>query len=301
MKQLIAYWGLPGSGKSTAAYDEIVKSRAEHTISRVVRVNKDEIRRELETKGWTWSKENERDVVMMRDAQIQTALNDFAVDTVISDDTNLAQKHLNRLEEIAHQCGAEYEERAFRSSALKCINRDANRSGKAQVGAQVIMRMATEYQQLLWPGHGAFEQVTPNDQIMPAVICDIDGTLALNVTGRSFYDETRVFEDEVNRPIAKIIRALNGQFVQIIYLSGRKETGRDLTRGWLESKACPPGPLHMRNQFDNRKDWITKAELFDYHVRGKYDVLCVLDDRQQVVDMWRSIGLTCLQVAQGDF
>ncbi len=27
----------------------------------------------------------------------------------------------------------------------------------------------------------------------------------------------------------------------------------------------------------------------------------VLDDRTQVVDLWRSLGLTCLQVAYGDF
>ncbi|MDJ0647343.1 MAG: hypothetical protein QNJ60_01435 [Xenococcaceae cyanobacterium MO_188.B19] len=29
--------------------------------------------------------------------------------------------------------------------------------------------------------------------------------------------------------------------------------------------------------------------------------LFILDDRQQVVDMWRSLGLTVFQVAEGDF
>ena len=33
----------------------------------------------------------------------------------------------------------------------------------------------------------------------------------------------------------------------------------------------------------------------------KYNVHFVLDDRQQVVDMWRSLGLTVFQVAEGDF
>ena len=33
----------------------------------------------------------------------------------------------------------------------------------------------------------------------------------------------------------------------------------------------------------------------------KDDVFAVFDDRQQVVDMWRSNGLTCFQVADGDF
>ena len=33
----------------------------------------------------------------------------------------------------------------------------------------------------------------------------------------------------------------------------------------------------------------------------KDDVFAVFDDRQQVVDMWRSNGLTCFQVADGNF
>jgi Straboviridae polynucleotide kinase len=30
-------------------------------------------------------------------------------------------------------------------------------------------------------------------------------------------------------------------------------------------------------------------------------ILCVFDDRQKVVDMWRSLGQACFQVAPGDF
>lgn len=59
--------------------------------------------------------------------------------------------------------------------------------------------------------------------------------------------------------------------------------------------------LHMRPAGDRRRDSIVKAELFDRHVRDQYRVLVVLDDRKQVVEMWRSLGLTCLQVAEGDF
>ena len=57
----------------------------------------------------------------------------------------------------------------------------------------------------------------------------------------------------------------------------------------------------MRPAGDRRRDSIVKAELFDRKVRDEYRVLVVLDDRKQVVDMWRSLGLTCLQVAEGDF
>jgi hypothetical protein len=52
---------------------------------------------------------------------------------------------------------------------------------------------------------------------------------------------------------------------------------------------------------DMRKDAVIKQELFDKYVAGKYNVLFVLDDRNQVVDFWRSIGLTCFQVNYGNF
>jgi hypothetical protein len=57
----------------------------------------------------------------------------------------------------------------------------------------------------------------------------------------------------------------------------------------------------MRQTDDNRKDSIIKEEIYDAHIRGKYNVLFVLDDRDQVVQMWRSLGLTVLQCNEGDF
>ena len=44
-----------------------------------------------------------------------------------------------------------------------------------------------------------------------------------------------------------------------------------------------------------------KEEIYQQHIAGQYNVKFVLDDRQQVVDMWRSLGLTVFQVDEGDF
>lgn len=57
----------------------------------------------------------------------------------------------------------------------------------------------------------------------------------------------------------------------------------------------------MRPEGNNEKDSIIKRRMFDEYIRGKYYVDFVLDDRNQVVEMWRNMGLTCLQVAEGDF
>ena len=48
-------------------------------------------------------------------------------------------------------------------------------------------------------------------------------------------------------------------------------------------------------------DEVLKKRMLDKHIADKNDVLCVYDDRQKVVDMWRNEGLLCCQVAPGDF
>lgn len=45
-----------------------------------------------------------------------------------------------------------------------------------------------------------------------------------------------------------------------------------------------------------------KKELFEAHIARKFYIEFVLDDRDQVVDLWRNeLGLTCFQVNYGDF
>jgi hypothetical protein len=56
----------------------------------------------------------------------------------------------------------------------------------------------------------------------------------------------------------------------------------------------------MRAEGDTRRDSVVKRELLD-RIGEFYDVQAAIDDRQQVVDMWRAAGLLCLQVAPGDF
>jgi hypothetical protein len=57
----------------------------------------------------------------------------------------------------------------------------------------------------------------------------------------------------------------------------------------------------MRSAGDMRKDSIVKEEIYRQEILGRYNVWFVLDDRNQVVDMWRLLGLRCLQVAPGNF
>jgi hypothetical protein len=89
---------------------------------------------------------------------------------------------------------------------------------------------------------------------------------------------------------------------RIIFLSGRTAGCHRATTDWLYGYFGDNWEeLYMRPVGDNRKDSVVKMELFDKYVRNRYDVRYVLDDRNQVVEMWRSLGLTVLQVADGNF
>jgi hypothetical protein len=45
-----------------------------------------------------------------------------------------------------------------------------------------------------------------------------------------------------------------------------------------------------------------KAEIYDRDIEPRHGApFFVLDDRDKVVAMWRSKGLICLQVAEGNF
>jgi hypothetical protein len=49
---------------------------------------------------------------------------------------------------------------------------------------------------------------------------------------------------------------------------------------------------------DLKKKWFNDLFPTQKHID---DIVCVFDDRQKVVNMWRDMGLTCMQVAPGDF
>ena len=144
------------------------------------------------------------------------------------------------------------------------------------------------------------QKYQPDPKLPPAVICDLDGTLAL-IRGRSPYDASRCEQDELNHVVAGILSSLVEPRPAVLLVSGREVRYREQTERWLSKHEVTYDELHMRTTGDNRKDTIVKQEIFEAEVRPRYRVQFVLDDRNQVVEMWRSLGLTCLQVAEGDF
>ena len=138
--------------------------------------------------------------------------------------------------------------------------------------------------------------------MMEVVLVDIDGTIALR-GDRAPHDHDSSMEDGVNWPVVKVCKALHNSGYGVVLISGRDEKYRDVTEYWLGAHNIFPHRLQliMRQRKDNRPDEIVKRELYEQFVKPNYDVFAVLDDRNKVVKMWRELGLTCLQVAEGDF
>jgi hypothetical protein len=132
------------------------------------------------------------------------------------------------------------------------------------------------------------------------VLVDIDGTVA-NMVNRGPYEYNRVGEDLPNKDVINVVECLWKSSKTIIYITGREDSCYEETYKWLVENCPPFSNLYMRKTGDYRKDVEIKKEIYDNNIKNVFDVLCVLDDRKSVVDMWRSLGLTCLQVNDGDF
>lgn len=143
-----------------------------------------------------------------------------------------------------------------------------------------------------------------NPNLPRAVIVDIDGTLAL-MGDRKPFDWNRVDEDLPNVPIIELVQLLGQSGKTLLFVTGRSTEAREKTLEWLHLHLKLEREhiqLIMRRARDFRKDSVVKLELFNQYIRNKYYVEFALDDRNQSVAVWRtSIGIPCLQVADGDF
>lgn len=287
--------GLPGSGKSTEAERMVLENPGAYT-----RVNKDSLRAMLH--GGHHSKGNEAEVLRARDQLILMALN--AGRHVIVDDTNFHPKHRAQMDALAEAFSrdtgrpVQVVERFFDVPLEECIERDLKRPNS--VGERVIRRMHRQY---LAP-----EPVVPlvpyDPELDSCVIVDLDGTLA-KMKDRGPFDWDKVGQDELQRDILELVRLIDignfGRRVQVIICSGRDAVCRPETEAWLEAHSVRYHALYMRPEGSKEKDSVLKEWMYRSHIQGKYNVLYVLDDRNQVVEMWRRLGLRCLQVADGNF
>jgi predicted kinase len=277
--KLILTKGLPASGKTTWAREYIARHPETANLC------KDELRLQLPD-----TNKREKRVLKVRNLLTEHYLSEGY--SVIWSDTNLNPIHIQKATELAAKYQAEFVIQDFTHVDLaECIRRDLVRPNS--VGQQVIAKMYYDY----------LDQPAPTPAIDPRLpncyLVDIDGTLAVNTT-RSPFAWDRVHEDSINPAVAELVKQL-AKHQAIIVLSGRSAVCRDLTLGWLAQYEIPHTELLMRPKDDQQPDDRLKAELYAMHVRDRYNVLGVIDDRPKVCRMWRGLGLSVFQVGNPDY
>lgn len=296
--------GLPGSGKTTWAREQ-VNYALDNGLELPIIVCRDDIRQMLFDSRWE-GKTTETIAVQIRNTLIRDGLKRNR--HVISADTNLSQSTMKELVKIAEFFGAEVEFKYFNTDVNTCIERDSKRNGAAQVGQKVILDMHKRYCLQGLPHYTKdintvkFEKYEPIIVKPQAIIVDIDGTVASHIGIRSPYDYKNVLLDEPRQNVIDIVERLS-YYYHVIFLSGRDASCYDDTFEWLKKHFFfMDYDLFMRPVGDKRQDRIIKGELFNQHIRENYNVKLVLDDRSQVVDLWRQeLGIDCFQVNYGDF
>lgn len=300
MKTVYVTRGLSGSGKTTWAKEKLVANPGACKI-----VCKDDLRAMLD--NGKHSKGNEAFVLKVRDILILEALREGK--HVIVADTNLNPIHYEHIEKLVQDAYQADEKigpvqivvQDFTDVPIEqCIANDLKRCNP--VGEKVIR---TQWKQWLRPKPAASPDYVPGAP--SAIIVDLDGTLALH-HGRNPFDYSKLMEDWLNAPIYNLImdkvmavHMLTGSVIKILLVSGRDSVARSDTESWLRLNHVKYDQLWMRPERDMRKDVIVKDEIYRREIEGKYNIACVFDDRNQVVEYWRSLGLTCLQVQDGDF
>ena len=303
--KVVVTTGITASGKSTWAKEYCANN------PHWKRFNRDDIRAMLNG-GDPWSHFKGSPENLNRVEELVTRLRDeFIIESlqsgfnVIVDDTNANSRTFNEVCRVLAKAAlnVNVSEKAFYVDLQVALDRDRART--PSVGDDIVMKFWKRFKGSDFTNYFCkqtnimldFEKVECKGNI-PAVICDLDGTLALFGNKNPF---DRDFEnDQVNEEVANILRGLNPS-TTILFVSGRAEPHRRQTIQFLAKAKIDHWLLLMRKDNDKRNDAEVKFEIFRDSIAPNYDVKFVLDDRNRVVNMWRAQGLPCFQVAPGDF
>ena len=239
---------------------------------------------------------------------------------VVVDRMNFNKQQRDRYIEPARKAGYEVRIVVHHVPKAVCLERMLKRQGhptiKNEKSAQSALKTFfgkyervedDEADMVIRMGHDNTERPT-------AIICDIDGTMAEINHRRHFLNRDKeagikpnwtmffkeMVNDTVNQWCYDIVSSLCVQY-PIVFATGRPDNFHKETYNWLYENKIPMNELYMRPRFDCRKDDIVKEIILEFEILPRYKPHFVLDDRQQVVDMWRKRGLTVLQCDEGNF
>jgi predicted kinase len=262
--------GIPASGKTSWAWTQVAS-----------RIERDELREEMFGRPYKFSKEREK-AVTEQQHQLITSCAALGEDIIISD-TNINPKTRKSLQGFLEGLGYEVELKFFPISYEQAVKRDLQRD--RSVGANVIWTMFKSYNEQF-----GIKPYISEKHLKGAIICDIDGTLA-HIHNRSPYEWGKVAQDKPNKLLIRMLNNLRMSGIKVFIFSGRDEVCRKETKDWLHMVGVTYDHLSMRPEGSTDKDFDVKYRMFNEHIRDKYQVVAVFDDRPQVCRLWNLLEL----------
>lgn len=275
--------GCSGSGKTTWA--EKYCSENKHTVN----INRDDLRDMLFC-DYKFSKQRESLVT-----SVQMDIAEKAIKSgynVIISDTNINPNTVDGWKFFAKDFELDFEIKDFVVD-FEVLKKRNDKRGLKSIPIDVLRNQYKRYTIVPY----SFNKEAPK-----AILFDIDGTLAEH-NGRSAYDLDNLKNDTVIESVKQLLDFYKQNY-KIIIFSGR-EAGltnqyKISTEIWLKQNDIHYDLLKMRLHKDHRPDYLIKDEMIR-SIAKEYNIVLAIDDRQQVVDMYRLHGLEVFQVAYGDF
>ena len=300
MPKLIVLVGPPGAGKTTLAHDFVQEG--------FTRISQDDMGKEYL-------------------GHFDDAIMDGK--DVVIDRLNFTKQQRSRFVDVAKARGYETAIAVIHEPSSICFQRCMARKDHPTIkdekdALSALSMFFSKYERVTGDEADAVIRLWPEGEKPLACLVDLDGTMfdcshrrhfveGPNKNWKRFFDG--IPDDPINEWCADIAWGLRSSHT-IVFCTGRGEDLRSVTEAQLKKYRLDQINnetmlsfddrdrnffLFMRPSNDSRQDGIIKEVILDFEVLTRFHPAFFIDDRRQVVEMYRSRGFTVLQCAPGDF
>ena len=226
---------------------------------------------------------------------------------VIVDGYNVNPQRVQAFKQLADEIGAELviKELYIPYSESQKLNKEVGVRSKKYIPKDVITKFYDTYYHEQYRDELTDKRVIrqPELTLPSCIICDLDATLALH-QGREPFDWDGILTDKIDPRLRDLLNIHMKNGTKVFFLTGRTAQARRNTLKWLldpEQGLYNGWELIARSRGDFSSGEIYKRKMYEQRIQDKYNVLCVFEDSNKCVSMWRELGLLTCQVANSDY